>query len=40
MPLFNGQLTAIVQAGEIGGTLTLEAKAKGGQSSKISIRVE
>lgn len=40
MPLFNGQLTTIVQAGETGGTLTLEAKAKGVQSSKISIRVE
>ncbi|HHT30241.1 hypothetical protein, partial [Petrimonas mucosa] len=40
MPLFNGQLTTIVQAGEIAGTLTLEAKAKGVQSSKISIRVE
>lgn len=40
MPLFNGQLTTIVKAGETGGTLTLEAKAKGVQSSKISIRVE
>ncbi len=40
MPLFNGQLTTIVQAGKTGGTLTLEAKAKGVQSSKISIRVE
>ena len=40
MQLFNGQLTTIVQAGEIGGTLTLEAKSKGVQSSKISIRVK
>jgi len=40
MPLFNGQLTTIVQAGETTGTLTLEAKAKGIQSSKISIKVE
>ncbi len=40
MPLFNGQLTTIVQAGEHGGKLILEAKAKGVQSAKIEINVK
>ncbi len=40
MPLFNGQLTTIVQAGEHGGKLILEAKAKGVQSAKIQINVK
>ncbi len=40
MPVFNGQLTAIVQAGEKGGKLILTAKAKGLKSGKIEINVK
>lgn len=38
MPLFSGQLTAIVQAGESAGEIVFEAKAKGMKSGKISIK--
>lgn len=37
MHAFSGQLTAIVQAGEIAGTIQFEAKAKGVKSGKITI---
>jgi len=37
MHAFSGQLTAIVQAGEIAGTIQFEAKAKGLKSGKITI---
>ncbi|MBD1431849.1 glycoside hydrolase family 2 protein [Sphingobacterium sp. DN00404] len=40
MPLFNGQLTAIVQAGEQPGDVRLEAKSKGLKSGKILLKVE
>jgi beta-galactosidase len=40
MPLFNGQLTVIVQAGQNAGTLALEATAKGVKSSKLTITVK
>jgi beta-galactosidase len=40
MGLFNGQLTAIVQAGEKAGKLTFEAKAKGVQAGKITLDVK
>lgn len=40
MPLFNGQLTAIVQAGEEKGKLTFEAKAKNLKPAIIKIDVE
>ncbi len=40
MKLFSGQLTALVQAGEESGTIVLEAKAKGVQSSRIEILVK
>jgi len=40
MPLFSGQLTTIAQAGETGGILTFEAKAKGVENAKISINVK
>lgn len=39
MKLFSGQLTAIVQSSEKGGTILFEAKAKGVKSGKIEIRV-
>lgn len=39
MPFFNGQLTTIVQAGENAGIVTLEAKAKGLRSAKITFDV-
>lgn len=39
MKLFSGQLTAIVQSVENGGTVTFEAKAKGVKSAKIKIVV-
>lgn len=40
MKLFSGQLTALVQAAEKGGTITVEAKAKGVQSGKVEIVVK
>ena len=40
MPLFSGQLTAIVQADGKAGTITFEAKAKGLKSAKVNIRVK
>jgi beta-galactosidase len=40
MPLFNGQLTAIVQAAEKAGSLVFEAKAKGVQSASVVIKVQ
>ena len=40
MKLFSGQLTALVQAAEKGGTITVEAKAKGVQSGKMEIVVK
>src|SRR5690606_14458171 len=40
MHLFNGQLTAIVQAGEQSGDIQLEAKSKGLKSGKIRVKVE
>lgn len=40
MPLFNGQLTSIVQAGEKSGELVFEAQAKGLKSAKITIKVD
>ncbi|WP_026714268.1 DUF4982 domain-containing protein [Flavobacterium daejeonense] len=40
MHLFNGQLTAIVQAGEKNGKLTFEAKAKGVKSGKLPLEVK
>lgn len=39
MPLFNGQLTAIVQASEENGKLIFEATAKGLRSAKLEIDV-
>ena len=39
MHAFSGQLTAIVQAGEKAGIISLEAKAKGLKSGKINIEV-
>lgn len=38
MPLFSGQLTAIVQAGEQPGEIVFEAKAKGVQACKLTLR--
>lgn len=38
MKLFSGQLTVLVQAGEIPGTITLEASARGLQGAAIEIR--
>lgn len=38
MPLFGGQLTTIVQAGEQAGEIILEAKAKGVKTSRLTIR--
>ncbi len=40
MHLFNGQLTAIVQAGEKAGKLTFEAKTSGVKSGKITLDVK
>lgn len=40
MPLFSGQLTAIVQAGELAGDLVFEAKAKGVKSGKVVLTVK
>lgn len=40
MPLFNGQLTSIVQSGEKSGELVFEAQAKGLTSVKITIKVD
>ncbi|WP_239018686.1 DUF4982 domain-containing protein [Sphingobacterium corticibacterium] len=40
MHLFNGQLTAIVQAGDRPGDVQLEAKSKGLKSGKIFVKVE
>lgn len=40
MPLFSGQLTAIVQSGDKAGTLVFEAKAKGLKSAKLNIEVK
>ncbi len=40
MPLFNGQLTSIVQAGEKSGELVFEAQAKGLTSARITIKVD
>ena len=37
MPAFSGQLTAIVQAGETKGEITLEAKAKGVKTGKLTL---
>lgn len=39
MPLFNGQLTSIVQSGEKAGELVFEAQAKGLTSAKMTIKV-
>lgn len=39
MPLFNGQLTSIVQAGEESGQLIFEVKGKGLKSTVISLNV-
>lgn len=38
MPLFYGQLTAIVQSSEIGGDIVFEAKAKGVKSGKLVLK--
>ena len=40
MKAFSGQLTAIVQAGETAGDITLTASAKGVKSGKIIIKAE
>ncbi|MDF9831448.1 DUF4982 domain-containing protein [Parabacteroides sp. PF5-6] len=40
MPLFSGQLTAIVQAGTTEGTLLFEAKAKGLKTAKVEIKTK
>lgn len=40
MHFFNGQLTAIVQAGEQPGDIWLEAKSKGLKSGKIRVKVQ
>ena len=40
MPVFNGQLTAIAQAGEKAGKIIFEAKAKGLKGAKIEIEVK
>ncbi len=40
MHAFSGQLTAIVQAGEATGDIVFEAKAKGLQTGKITIKTE
>lgn len=40
MHVFNGQLTAIVQSGEVEGELILEASAKGLKGGKINIKVQ
>lgn len=40
MPVFYGQLTSIVQAGDKAGTLIFEAKAKGLKSGKIEIKIK
>lgn len=40
MHLFNGQLTAIMQAGEAAGTMVFEAKAQGLQAGKVEIKTE
>jgi len=40
MHLFNGQLTAIVQAGEQAGDIVLEAKSKGLRSGRINVKVQ
>lgn len=40
MKLFSGQLTALVQAAEKGGNLTVEAKARGVKSAKVEIVVK
>lgn len=40
MKAFSGQLTAIVQAGETAGNITLTASAKGVKSGKIIIKAE
>ena len=37
MPAFSGQLTAIVQAGKTEGEITLEAKAKGMKTGKLTL---
>ncbi|MBQ8501895.1 MAG: DUF4982 domain-containing protein [Bacteroides sp.] len=37
MPLFSGQLTAIVQSGEQPGSITFEAKAKGVKSARLLL---
>ncbi|MGL4955879.1 MAG: DUF4982 domain-containing protein [Bacteroidales bacterium] len=38
MPLFKGQLTAIIQSSETAGTISFEVKAKGLKSAKIMIQ--
>ena len=40
MPVFNGQLTAIAQAGEKAGKIIFEAKAKGLKGTRIEIEVK
>ncbi len=40
MPLFSGQLTAIVQSSEIPGTVTFEATAKGLKKGVLQIRTK
>lgn len=37
MPLFNGQLTAVVEASEVAGTIEFEARAKGLKGIKIPL---
>ena len=39
MPVFSGQLTAIVQTGEAVGTIIFEAKAEGVKSGKLTLQV-
>ena len=40
MPAFSGQLTAIVQSGREGGTLTLEATAAGVRGAQLTLEVK
>lgn len=40
MPLFSGQLTAIIQAGETAGNLVFEASAKGVKKAKVVVSVK
>ena len=40
MPVFNGQLTTIIQAGETDGEIVLEAMGKGIKKNKIIVKVQ